>query len=85
MSSRERNDQILDGMSAASERIAPAVTRFAEALQELGIRVGLHNYEGFEGEPVLLVVARGDRATEIERLIDEYMGEDWQADSGVIA
>lgn len=81
MESHARNVEVLDGMKAATSEISVPVTRFAESMRALDIRVGMHNYVGFDGEPVVLVVARESRAAEVERLVDGLMGDDWQADS----
>lgn len=42
---------------------------------------GYFPYEGFEGEPVLLIVARTERAEQLEKIVDDLLGDDWQADS----
>lgn len=77
----QRNKEVLDGMRSATHMIADPVTSFAETMRSLDIRVGMHNYVGFDGEPVVLVIAREDRAAEIEAAVNAVMDDAWQADS----
>lgn len=77
----ERSKEVIAGMVAATKAIANPVSDFARAMEKLDIRIGVHNYVDDHGDPVLLVVARGDRAAEVEAACDKIVSDGWVADS----
>jgi hypothetical protein len=81
---KQRNEEILDEMTRNVLLIEPEVDRFVETMRTLDIRIGMHNYVGFDEEPIVFVVARAERATEIEALVEDLMGDKWEADSAAL-